>query len=246
MKKSTFKLLQQSNSKEEILELNELLNKSNIKTKLINSSISSGIQALGVSTIPTFAIHIQQKDFQIANKILERVADNQVNHISKEHYLYNFTDKELYDILENRNEWSHLDYSLSKKILKERGKELKKEDVEKINEKQKLKSKNDMPKHVVLIGYICASGIPLLGIIILPHLLKITNNSIHRMLMTLWAVGGTPIYGMWLAYFFRKKTISYNGEEVYYFQKEIVESGEKINKLSWIFFIFYTLLYFLR
>jgi hypothetical protein len=249
MSETKFKLLQQSNSKEEILELNELLNKNSVKTKLINSSLAnSGMEALGVSTISTFAIHIQQKDFQRANEILEKAADKQVNHIGKDHYLYDFTDEELYDILQNRNEWNHIDYSLSKKILKERGKEIKTEDLETINEgeEERLKSKDVIPKHVVLIGYACAAGIPLLGILILPYLHKVAKNNLFKILMTFWAIAGTPICGMWLSHYLTNKTISYNGEEIYFFDKKIVETGRVINILSWMFAIFYTLLYYLR
>ncbi len=38
MSETKFILLQQSNSKEEIIELNELLNEASVKTKLINST----------------------------------------------------------------------------------------------------------------------------------------------------------------------------------------------------------------
>jgi len=122
MKDSVFKLFQTLHVKEEILDLNELLNKKGIETKLVNSSlgITGGAEALGASAVVTYALHIKEDDFKIANKLLEEEAIKQVDSISKDHYLYDFTDEELYDILQNQNEWNHLDYALAKKILKEK------------------------------------------------------------------------------------------------------------------------------
>jgi len=239
MKDSVFKLFQTLHVKEEILDLNELLNKKGIETKLVNSSlgITGGAEALGASAVVTYALHIKEDDFKIANKLLEEEAIKQVDSISKDHYLYDFTDEELYDILQNQNEWNHLDYALAKKILKERGKEINTEDLKQIIDERK----DEIPSYVIFIGYTSAIGIPLLGIIVLPYLYKNSHNIIFKILLTLWAIVGTPLAGMWLAYYLTRSTKTYNGETVYFNDEKTVASGKVINILSMMFFGFYIL-----
>ena len=243
MKDSAFKVFQQAFSKEEILDLNELLNKKGIETKLVNSSagITGGAEALGASTVVTYALHIKEEDFKIANKLLEEEAIKQVDSISKDHYLYDFTDEELYDILQNQNEWNHLDYALAKKILKERGSEINTEDLKQIIDEReaKLKIKDEIPNYVIFIGYTSAIGIPILGVFILPYLYKNAHNTLSKIFLTWWAILGTPIAGMWLAYYLTRSTKTYNGETVYFNDEKTVASGKVINILSWMFFIFY-------
>jgi len=245
MKDSVFKLFQTLHVKEEILDLNELLNKKGIETKLVNSSlgITGGAEALGASAVVTYALHIKEDDFKIANKLLEEEAIKQVDSISKDHYLYDFTDEELYDILQNQNEWNHLDYALAKKILKERGKEINTEDLKQIIDERetKLKNKDEIPNYVIFIGYTSAIGIPLLGVFILPYLYKNAHNTLSKIFLTWWAIVGTPIAGMWLAYYLTRSTKTYNGETVYFNDEKTVASGKVINILSMMFFGFYIL-----
>tara|TARA_B110000467_G_C18300798_1_gene471235 strand:- start:801 stop:1556 length:756 start_codon:yes stop_codon:yes gene_type:complete len=250
MKDSAFKLFQTLHVKEEILDLNELLNKKGIETKLVNSSlgITGGAEALGASSVVTYALHIKDDDFKIANKLLEEEAIKQVDSISKDHYLYGFTDEELYDILQNQNEWNHLDYALAKKILKERGKEINTEDLKQIIDERetKLRNKSESPNYVIFIGYTSAIGIPLLGIFILPYLYKNAHNSLFKIFMTWWAIVGTPIAGMWIANYLTRNTKTYNGEIVYFNDNKTVASGKVINILSWMFFIFYLFMWNFR
>lgn len=49
-------------------------------------------------------------------------AENLINEIDKDYYLFEFTNEELYEILLKSDEWSAFDYTLTQKILSERGK----------------------------------------------------------------------------------------------------------------------------
>jgi hypothetical protein len=66
-------------------------------------------------------LKIKQSDFDKANLILEMDADKSLNNVDPAHYLFDFTNEELYDILLKPDEWNPFDYKLAQKILKERG-----------------------------------------------------------------------------------------------------------------------------
>ena len=65
---------------------------------------------------------IRQSDFEKANKILEEKADEVLNQVNSDHYLFDFSSAELMEVLQKPDEWSALDYKLARKILKDRGK----------------------------------------------------------------------------------------------------------------------------
>jgi len=71
-----------------------------------------------------------------AKRILEKETFKIINEISKEHYLYDFTNEELFDILFKKDEWSELDFQLSIKILNERGEKVDKKLLKKLEEER--------------------------------------------------------------------------------------------------------------
>jgi len=122
MSESEYSVFQTFTSHEEALELNSLLIKSNLKTKIHDSSTAS---TTIVSTGNTaFSVYVHEKDFIKANEILEEEARKAVKNISKDHYLFEFTNDELYEILFKKDEWSQIDFLLAQHILKERGEEI--------------------------------------------------------------------------------------------------------------------------
>jgi hypothetical protein len=76
-----------------------------------------------------FAVKISAADFAKVNEILETEARADVAEVDHEHYLYNFTDEELKDLVSKPDEWSPLDHQLAIKILKERGIEISGEEL---------------------------------------------------------------------------------------------------------------------
>ncbi len=69
-------------------------------------------------------VKIQQEDFDKVNELLLQRSSVDINEIDKEYHLFSFADEELVEIVSKPDEWSHYDYSLALKILKERGKEV--------------------------------------------------------------------------------------------------------------------------
>jgi hypothetical protein len=61
------------------------------------------------------------KDFEKAKAILKDEANEWIGKLSKDYYLFAFSDTELLEIVRKPDEWNEVDYELAKKILAERG-----------------------------------------------------------------------------------------------------------------------------
>lgn len=119
-----------------------------------------------------FLVKIKQIDFAKADLILQVEGEKEMANVDKDHYLYEFTDEELFEILSKPDEWSVLDYQLSRKILQERGKEINSDTIE-LLKKQRIremaKPEESQPAWVYA-GYVFALLGGLVGIFIGLHL----------------------------------------------------------------------------
>ena len=105
-------------------ELEDLLNQSNIDTQLTDNIAPVDASFSGSTLLNEYEIKIQFEDFEKAELILENEAENLIDQVDSNHYLFDFTDDELYDILLKADEWSEFDYKLAQKILTRRGKSI--------------------------------------------------------------------------------------------------------------------------
>ena len=103
-------------------------------------------------------VRLKQIDFEKANSILERQAQAQVEDIPDDHYLHDFSDEELIEIVEKRDEWSRMDFLFAQKLLADRGKQLTSEEIEKFRLKriEELKRPEVGHKGWLRFGYTCA------------------------------------------------------------------------------------------
>ena len=69
-----------------------------------------------------FHVKVRQMDFSQVNSLLDEIAIEAIKQADKDHYLFSFSDIELYEIIAKPDEWSAFDYHLAKKIIKDRGK----------------------------------------------------------------------------------------------------------------------------
>lgn len=76
---------------------------------------------------PEFIVKVTSDNFERVFEILDDVAAKEIFEVDKSHYLFTFSDEELYDLLAKPDEWSAFDYQLAQKILSERGKQVDKE-----------------------------------------------------------------------------------------------------------------------
>lgn len=168
MENSQFVTFQKFNLKEDAVELASLLRENGIEYRIEDSS--SGLDSNFGNTELTkdYLIKLQKEDFEKADALLLQVSSNLVETIDKDHYLYDFTNEELKEIIIKKDEWSHLDFLLAQKILKERNHEILPEEIEK-HRKQRLEDLAKPEEHQgtwIYIGYFFAFLGGFLGIFI--------------------------------------------------------------------------------
>ena len=153
---------------EDAQELISTLKKNDIKVQIEDTSPPVDITFSGNTLQNEIRIKVKQSDVGIANQILEKQAEQLIDKFPNDYYLYDFTDNELIEIIEKSDEWSKEDYMLSQKILKDRGSEISKEEIEKIKQKRIEDLRTPEKGHIgwLIFGFISAILGGLLGIFI--------------------------------------------------------------------------------
>ncbi len=157
---------------EQAREFGQLLSDNGLSVKLVENSPAVDITFSGNTMQTEFQILVDQNEFDKAEGILQDNARDLVKNVDREHYLFQFTNEELYDILLKPDEWNEFDYILAQHILDERGKPVDEEMLRSLR-KQRI---DDLTKpeegHSVWIyaGYISAFLGGLLGLAIGAHI----------------------------------------------------------------------------
>lgn len=136
MSTNQFITFQKFSDKQDALIFKEKLEKNGIEPMLEDVSASVDVTFSGNTHDNQYLLKIRKNEFERANEILENQAKLLVNQISKDHYLFDFTDEELFELIEKSDEWSKEDYFLAIKILKERGHNLDTTEIEEIKKKR--------------------------------------------------------------------------------------------------------------
>ncbi|WP_196890449.1 hypothetical protein [Aureivirga marina] len=180
-------------------EVEELLKENHIESIVTDDTPPVDITFSGSTLQYSAEIKIKEEDFKRAEVILKEHAENDLDKISKDYYLFQFTDEELYDVLLKYDEWNEFDYLLAQKILKDRGRKVDLKLIDGLKRQRMLDlgkpEKSD--KSWIAVGYILS------------------------------LVGG--IFGLIIGYSLMnsKKTLP-NGQRVYAYSKEDRNHGVKI------------------
>ena len=120
-----------------------------------------------------FFIKIKEADFGKADSIILSMAETEMETVDKDHYLFEFSDDELFDILTKPDEWSVFDYQLAGRILKQRGKEVNAATIDLLKKQRirELTKPEESQKAWIYTGYICALLGGFLGVAIGYHLM---------------------------------------------------------------------------
>ena len=127
------------------------------------------IDAVSMRTLPAeYNVKVPSDKFAQVFEILNDIASKEVFEVDNTHYLFDFTDQELYDILAKPDEWSAFDYQLSQKILKERGKQIDKEFLNSLRKTriEDLAKPEEKQTNNVWVGYLFSLLGGLIGIAI--------------------------------------------------------------------------------
>ena len=104
--------------------ISEMLDRRAIPFVLEDASAAVDVTFSSSPYIKEYHLRVPEKYFQKAQKIWEAESEGLLEEIEENHYLFSFSDEELWEILEKADEWSKLDFVLAKKILRDRGHEL--------------------------------------------------------------------------------------------------------------------------
>jgi len=107
--------------KNQASEFANVLKNNDIDCEIIDNSPPYDITFSGGSTLDNeIQLIINSNDAEKATTLLEKEAENSLKDVDKDHYLFEFSNEELYDILLKSDKWSVYDYKLAKKILIDR------------------------------------------------------------------------------------------------------------------------------
>lgn len=106
---------------DDAIDFAKKLKDNGIQAKVIDNSPAVDITFSANHTQDEVQLLINAEDRKRANDILQQEAEVLINDISTDHYLFQFENKELFDVLKNYDEWNELDYALAQKILVDRG-----------------------------------------------------------------------------------------------------------------------------
>ncbi len=159
-------------------ELKSLLEKNGIDSTVANNIPFVDATFSGNTLLKEYEVIIAQVDFEKAEAILETDAEDLLNEIPKDYYLFDFTDEELYEILQKRDEWNALDYSLAQKILQKNGKSISQDYLSELKNKRliELSKPDGNQKMLIIAGYLFAILGGAIGIIIGYSLWKSKNT----------------------------------------------------------------------
>jgi len=169
-------------TEEEAIELIDLLNSNDIDCQVENIIPSFDITFTGGTGLDVkIAIKLNPTDFKKADNLLIQIATlatESLDLVNKDYYLFDFSDEELFEILENYNEWSITDYVLALKILNERGRNISNEQVQELKNKKinELRQPEKGKESDLIVGLIFALFGGLIGVIIGYHHYRFKKN----------------------------------------------------------------------
>ena len=76
------------------------------------------------NTYATFVVKLHGADFEWVRRLQEDANRDALANLSPDHYLFTFSDAELFDLLARPDEWSPLDVTLAGQLLRQRGRDV--------------------------------------------------------------------------------------------------------------------------
>lgn len=144
------------------------LDEKGIEFKIEDNSPTFDVTFSGNQLKNEILVKIRKQDYAIVNDLFDTQAESLVDEMSQEHYLFQFSNQELYEILLKPDEWSKLDHRLAIKILNERGEAISRDFIESLNRQriEDLSKPEKGQKTWIYVGYFLAFFGGLLGIFI--------------------------------------------------------------------------------
>ena len=209
---SAYRVFRKFTSKDLTQDLIDLLDKESIPYQIKDNSASVDLTFTG-NMAQEVQVMIRQEDFAKANELLDQHAETILDQIDKNHYLFEFSNQELIEVLLKPDEWNELDVKLAQKILNDRGESVSESFLQGIR-KQRIEDLAKPEKEQstwILVGYFMAF------------------------------LGG--LFGMGIGYYLwrHQKTLP-DGRKVYAYQEKDRRNGKLIFILGFICFVILSIL----
>lgn len=174
MSQETFLTYQKFNDQAAASELAQFFGENGLAYELEDSSINFDVSFAYNEINKEFRVKLRGNDFKRADELLQELSKKSIELADESHYLYQFSDEELIDLLQKADEWNAFDVALAKDILKQRGKELNNNTLQQFrSERLAVLSEPQKANWVwVFTGYLLAVLGGLLGFFIGWHLIN--------------------------------------------------------------------------
>lgn len=165
---SKFLTFRRLESLEEAQAMQQLLAAHNIANELEEERALLGAPLIGQQFEFPYRVKIPADAFTMAETLVRESVDLNLQGIEKDYYLFSFSNEELMEVLEKKDEWGTYDYALAQHILGERGVKITQADLQELDKQriQSLSEPQDGDSLWTLIGYLSASLGGLLGLFI--------------------------------------------------------------------------------
>ncbi len=139
-------------------EMQELLEEEGLDCRIGDNIPPFDITFSGSTLLHEYEIRLHPSDFNRAHEILDEWADNLLYDVDPEHFLFQYSDSDLYEVLLRPDEWSPHDYALARKILQQRGVVIDDQLVESIRARrlEELSKPEENQSGWIIAGYILA------------------------------------------------------------------------------------------
>ena len=115
-----------------------------------------------------FVVRLKPTDFEAAHALEDQTSEALAATADPDHYLFGFTDEELFEVLVKRDEWSSFDVALAGRILRQRGRDITPDTVRLLRQYRavELTKPEASQKTFIIAGYAMALLGGILGILI--------------------------------------------------------------------------------
>ena len=143
--KENYSIFRKFPTLEQATEMKNLFKDNGIESVLADNVPPVDVTFSGNTLQNEIEIQIKQSDFNKAENILEKNAEDLIEQIDKDYYLFEFTNEELYEVILKSDEWNSFDYTLAQKLLKQRGKSPKYSNIICLRQREASHKPNNAP-----------------------------------------------------------------------------------------------------